>query len=348
MTLAQTLDRIDLEYGAPMSVFSDMLRAMICAAPGHDLIAADYSNIEGRVLAWLAGEHWKVEAFRAYDEGRGDDIYKITAGEILGKPAKAIDKNERQSHGKIPELALGFGGGVQAFHAMARIYNASFTDEEAEAIKVRWREKHPKVKAFWYNLEEAAIDAVRNPGTVFKASKILFRMAGSFLWCRLPSGRSLCYPYPAIKEREAPWFNREPSWVPCPDIDEAHFLYGLDVRFDPERRAALVLAKAKKAALHFMGVDPLTKQWCEQNTYGGSLAENVTQAVARDILADGMLRLTQIGYNICMHCHDEVVIELPEAEEGLEDVCNIMRQAPKWATGLPLSVEGFRRKRYGK
>jgi DNA polymerase len=317
VSLAQTLDRIDLEYGAPMSVFSDMLRAMICAAPGHDLIAADYSNIEGRVLAWLAGEHWKVEAFRDYDEGRGDDIYKITAGEILGKPAKAIDKNERQSHGKIPELALGFGGGVQAFHAMARIYNASFTDEEADAIKVRWREKHPKVKAFWYALEEAAIDAVRNPGRVFKASKILFRMAGSFLWCRLPSGRSLCYPYPTIKDKKVPWKDKD----------------GNDV-FKP--------------ALHFMGVDPLTKQWCEQNTYGGSLAENVTQAVARDILANGMRVLSAAGYPIVLTIHDEVVCEIRDTFGSVEEVESLMCALPPWAEGLPVVAEGWRGTRYRK
>jgi DNA polymerase len=317
MTLAQTLDRIDLEYGAPMSVFSDMLRAMICAAPGHDLIAADYSNIEGRVLAWLAGEHWKVEAFRAYDEGRGDDIYKITAGEILGKPAKQVTKDERQSHGKIPELALGFGGGVQAFHAMARIYNASFTDEEADAIKVRWREKHPKVKSFWYALEEAAIDAVRNPGQVFKASKILFRMAGSFLWCRLPSGRSLCYPYPTIKDKKVPWKDKD----------------GGDV-FKP--------------ALHFMGVDPLTKQWCEQNTYGGSLAENVTQAVARDIMANGLRALSAAGYPVVMHVHDEIVCEVRDTFGSVEEVESLMCALPPWAEGLPVVAEGWRGTRYRK
>lgn len=317
MNLAEALDTIDNEYGAPMAVFSDMLRAMICASPGNTLISADYSNIEGRVLAWLAGETWKVEAFRAFDEGRGDDIYKITAGEILGKPAKAVTKNERQSHGKIPELALGFGGGKGAFHAMARVYNASFTDDEADAIKDRWREKHPKTKALWYQLEDAAIGAVQNPGTVTKAGKILFRMSGSFLWCRLPSGRSLCYPYPTIKDKLAPWKDKD----------------GSDVY---------------KPALHFMGVDALTKQWCEQSTYGGSLAENVTQAVARDVLANGMKNVEAAGYPVVMHVHDEIVSEIPEGFGSVAVFESLMCRLPKWAEGLPVVAEGWAGARYRK
>lgn len=317
MNLAHALDTIDIEYGAPMGVFSDMLRAMICAAPGSTLISADYSNIEGRVLAWLAGEQWKIDAFKAFDEGRGDDIYKITAGEILGKPAKLVTKDERQSHGKIPELALGFGGGKGAFHAMARVYNARFTDEEADAIKDRWRLKHPKIKAFWYALEDAAIDAVRYPGTLQKAGKILFRMAGSFLWCRLPSGRSLCYPYPTIKDKKAPWKDRD----------------GNDV-FKP--------------ALHFMGVDALTKQWCEQNTYGGSLSENVTQAVARDVLANGMRNVEAAGYPIVMHVHDEIVAEVPEGFGSVADFESRMSAPASWMAGLPVVAEGWAGTRYRK
>lgn len=317
MTLVRTLDAIDIEYGAPMSVFSDMLRAMICAAPGNVLISADYSNIEGRVLAWLAGEQWKIDAFKAFDEGRGDDIYKITAGEILGKPAKSVTKNERQSRGKVPELALGFGGGLKAFLAMGRIYNTTYTDEEAEDIKVQWRAKHPKIKAFWYQLEDAAIDAVRNPGTVYKAGRILFRMAGSFLWCRLPSGRSLCYPYPSIKDKKAPWKDRD----------------GNDV-FKP--------------ALHFWGVDPLTKQWCEQDTYGGSLAENVTQAVARDVMANGMRNLDAKGYPVVMHVHDEMVAEVPEGFGSVAEFESLMCAPASWMTGLPVVAEGWAGTRYRK
>jgi len=316
MSLAQTLDRIDLEYGAPMSVFSDMLRAMICAAPGHDLIAADYSNIEGRVLAWLAGEQWKVEAFRAFDEGRGDDIYKLAYGRAFGIPAKEVTKDQRQI-GKVLELSMGYGGGVGAFQAMARNYGVVVDDKRADELKTAWREAHPNIKAFWYALEDAAIDAVRNPGTVQKAGKILFRMAGSFLWCRLPSGRSLCYPYPTIKDKKVPW----------KDAD------GNDV-FKP--------------ALHFMGVDPLTKQWTEQNTYGGSLAENVTQAVARDILANGMRSVEAAGYRVTLHVHDEIVAEVPEGFGTVAAFESLMCALPPWAEGLPVVAEGWRGTRYRK
>ncbi len=334
MNLPQALDTIDNEYGAPMSVFADMLRAMICAAPNHTLISADYSNIEGRVLAWLAGEQWKVAVFKDYDTvlgkdakgepiRKGRDPYLLGAERILtllGRPpAEPPTKKspERQGYGKVPELACGFGGGVGAFQSMARIYGVKMTDAEADQVKTVWREAHPKIKAFWYRLEDAAIGAVQNPGSVTKAGKILFRMAGSFLWARLPSGRSLCYPYPTIKDKLAPWKDKD----------------GNDVY---------------KPALHFMGVDPLTKQWCEQNTYGGSLAENVTQAVARDILANGMKNVEAAGYPVVMHVHDEIVSEVPEGFGSVAEYESLMCRLPKWADGLPVVAEGWAGARYRK
>jgi DNA polymerase len=355
VNIDETLDAIDNLYGPPLQVISDCLRAMIVAKDGHDLIAADFANIEGRVLAWLAGEQWKVDAFDDYDAGVGRDLYLIGAERILtllGRPPKEpLTKKspERQSYGKVPELACGFMGGIGAFQQMARAYGVKMTDEEADKIKTAWRAAHPRIKQFWYDLENSAISAVLEKGEVKRVGKIMFKKAGSFLWCRLPSGRSLCYPYPRVAEVEVPWYKSEPEWIDCESEDAAIFLYGEAlVRFDHGRRQALVRKKATKPALFHWGVDPVTKQWVEDSTYGGMLAENVTQAVARDILASALLRLEQHGYNPVLHVHDEVVCEVPKGWGSVDELQEIMERVPTWAEGLPIAVEGWRGTRYRK
>jgi DNA polymerase len=316
MNIDETLDAIDNLYGPPLQVISDCLRAMIVAKDGHDLIAADFANIEGRVLAWLAGEQWKVDAFKDYDAGTGPDLYKLAYGRAYGLEAKDVTKDQRQV-GKVMELALGYQGGVGAFQTMARGYGVKMADEQADDIKTKWRAAHPRIKQFWYDLENAAIAATVDKGEVKRVGKIMFKKAGSFLWCRLPSGRSLCYPYPRVAEVEVPWTNKDGS-------------------------------QATKPTLFHWGVDPVTKQWGEDSTYGGRLVENVTQAVARDILAAALFRLDKHGCNICMHVHDECVLEVPHGWGSVDEVCRIMSQPPGWAEGLPIAVEGYRSKRYRK
>ena len=315
-TLDQLLDEIDLTIGSPLNVISDCLRAMIVAAPGHDLVAADFANIEGRVLAWLATEQWKVDAFRAYDDGQGADLYKLAYARAYGLEPQDVTKDQRQV-GKVMELALGYQGGVGAFQTMARGYGVKITDEQADEIKTRWREAHPAIKQFWRDLEAAAIHAAEDPGRVTKAGKILFRKNGSFLFARLPSGRSLCYPYPRVVEKTMPWV-------------------------DDDGRAVV------RPTLQYDGVDPVTKHWGPTDTYGGKLAENVTQAVARDILAAALLRLERHGYAITMHVHDEIVAEIPEHQGSVEEMERIMEEIPQWAAGLPIAAEGWRGKRYRK
>lgn len=311
MNAAIARDKIDLLYGSPLSILSSCMRGFLTAAPEYELISCDLANIEGRVLAWLAGEEWKVQAFRDFDNKLGPDIYYLSAAGVYEIDVKDVTKDQRFV-GKVAELALGYGGGKGAFQMMAKAYNLKVTNDLAENIKVKWREKHPATQGFWWETEAAAVDAVNNPGKLCRVRKIAFKMNGSFLWCQLPSGRVLCYPYPRVEMVETPW-------------------------------------KVPKLGLTYMSEDGYSKKWERQKTYGGSLVENVTQAVARDILADGLLRLEANGFPIVMHCHDEAVAEVPvSSKKSVEEMCKILCTLPVWAAALPLAAEGWKGKRYQK
>lgn len=303
-------------YGNPLTVLADCLRGFLRAAPGHLLLAGDFANIEGRALAWLAGELWKLQAFADFDAGHGADLYLLTAARIYHKPVGAFTKKspERQI-GKVAELALGYQGGVGAFQQMAGSYGVHVEDSEAEAIKIAWRAAHPRIKQYWYDLENAAIGAMQYPGTAVMAgpdhARVRFKKVGSFLWCMLPSGRALCYPYPKLEPTITPWGD-------------------------------------EKAQLHYKTVDDKTKQWSDTHTYGGKLAENITQAVARDVLVHAMVQLESAGYPIVLHVHDEIVAEIAGNEKELMNYLHIMQQPPSWAAGLPIAVEGWAGVRYRK
>lgn len=335
-TPERAIELLDLYYGEPMSMISDCLRGLICAAPGKTLVAGDFSNIEGRVLAWLAGEEWKLNAFRAFDAGTGPDIYKLSYSKSFGVPVSDITKDQRQI-GKVQELALGYQGGVGAFQTMARGYGVKVTDERANEIKQLWRDSHPRVVSYWYDLERAALEAVSHPGAKVVVSRpkqyemdpsasaarqneilvsygrpvIAFIVKGSFLFAKLPSGRMLTYPYPTLKAIETPWGEM-------------------------------------KEQLHYWHVDGLTNKWEETHTYGGKLAENLTQAVARDVLAEAITRVSRLGYDVNLHVHDEVVAEMPENADWLENLLTQMKVLPAWATGLPVAAEGWQGSRYRK
>jgi len=295
-------------YGDPMPLVADCMRGMIVAGPGKELVCCDYSNIEGRVLAWLAGEEWKLQAFRDFDASTGADLYLLAYAKGFRCSLEAA-KPFRQV-GKVMELALGYGGGVGAFQKMARGYGVVVSDERADELKVAWRGAHPKVVKFWRDLEDAAIRAVQEGGT-HKVRGIAFKVAGSFLWCQLPSKRVLCYPYPQIRNKETPWGTVAP-------------------------------------ALTYMAVNGVTRKWERCDTYGGSLAENVTQAVARDILVAGMRAVEAIGAPVVMHVHDEIVCECNLHEISVDEIATVMSNVPHWATGLPVAATGWQGQRYRK
>lgn len=316
---------MELVLGSPITATANALRSFITAGPGNTLYGGDFSNIEGRVLAWLAGDTRKLEAFRAFDNGEGPDLYKLTASSILSllrgtrlRP-EDISKHERQGYGKVPELACGYQGGVAAFQKMAQNYDVSFTDEQADVIKSAWRENHPEIKHLWYDLEYAAYRAVVNPGQVFRVhspqgydyQRIEYLKKGSFLWCRLPSGRLLSYMDPQVREVRTPW-------------DEM------------------------KRAVTFMGVDSVTRKWMRFAGYGGLWAENVTQAVARDIMVASMVRLEDAGYPLVLTVHDEMLSETPKGFGSVEEFTRLARSLPPWADKLPVFVDADEMFRYSK
>lgn len=349
MNLNDAHASIELLYGSAPAALSNCLRSFILAAPGHDLIAADFSAIESRVLAWLAGEEWKLQVYRDYDAGIGPEFYLILASEITGIPLAELNKEsvERQSHGKVPDLALGFGGGVSAFHNMAKNYNVFLADAVVDAIKKGYRQKHPATVKYWQLLNDAVIEAVREPGSITHARTVRYRKVGSQLFCQLPSGRNICYPYAKLGKQ---------VWIEKPKVEtiDGEAVVSSIKQTVPlsdlrrEIRHGWKQSGEPFDALQYYGKDSVTTKWGMRFGYGGLYSENNTQAVARDALVGAMRRHEDAGYPIVMHVHDEDVAEVPEGFGSLREYEQLAEKSDAWLTGCPVVAKGWRGKRYRK
>jgi len=192
------LDVVEMIWGVPTFVASRCLRGCLTARPGNKLVGGDYSAVEGRVGAWVAGEQWVLDAYREYDAGRGSELYCITAQHVYGRPIdKKSDPAERMI-GKVADLALGYQGWLGAFHSMADGYGIQISDDEAKRIILTWRARHPMFVHLWKKLEECAVLAVENPGHRYAYRNCLFTVRDKFLLLRLPNGRALYYYDPEI------------------------------------------------------------------------------------------------------------------------------------------------------
>jgi DNA polymerase len=295
-------------YDRPLAVVGDCSRSMICAAPEHMLIGADFSSIESRVLAWIACEDWKLDAYRRYDATHDprDEPYCITACRIFHVADGTFDKESPERKiGKIADLALGFMGGLAAWK---KFETGCFTDEEVDRFKCEWRAAHPKTKQFWCDLDRAAWTAVRERGRVISCSRVAFKCVGNFLFLKLPSGRKIVYPQPRIIGNDR----------------EQHVVFADNA------------AGQFKDCRHGHGA------------YGGLWTENVVSGIARDLLAGAMLRIEAAGYPIVLHVHDEVVCEVPIGFGSAEEFTKLMICKPAWALDLPIAANAWTGMRYCK
>jgi len=334
------------EYGDLMGVASSVIRNCIVAAPGNVLMVGDYAQIEARVLPWLAGQQKTLDEFEA-----GRDLYKVAASGTFAVNYQDVTKAQRQV-GKGQILGLGFGGGIGAFVNMAKTYGidlavmvpevmsrATFeeieqarncaefyftkqrergiepeiTEEQAIAVdivKQRWRHDNDLVVMFWRGLEDAAIKAVETE-IPHAFGPVMFGLRGTFLHMRLPSGRLLAYPEPRVVKVKTPWGE-------------------------------------ERQAVSAMRMNSMTNKWERRKMYGGLYAENATQAVARDVLAEAMVKLDKAGYKLTMSVHDEVVAEMPESNADLAEFERIISANSVWAKGLPIGVDCWQGTRYRK
>ena len=299
---ARNVDALRRIYGAVPDTLSQLIRTALVAAPGRHLVDADFSAIEARVIAWLAGEQWVLNVFRTHGK-----IYEATASTLYGVPIELIKKGNPEyalrQKGKAATLALGYGGGSAALITAGGL-SKDTPEGELNDIKDRWRSANPAIVQFWYFCEAAAMEAVQNGRSSTIPCGITFAFETnqdlSFLTIRLPNGRKLFYANPHMTTN----------------------------RFG-------------RPSIAYMGLDQQTKRWTAQETYGGKLAENITQACARDCLAEAVERLESAGYPIVFHIHDEIVVEKPPAPDDLQQVQALMATPPSWAPDLPLKAEGW-------
>lgn len=328
----QARDFIELTYGNTMQVISDCLRGFIVAGPGNELAAFDFAAIEARVLAWLAGEEKSLKRFES-----GEDVYVSLAAEMFKVPKDKVTDNQRQI-AKVCILACGYQGSTGAFQTMGRAYGVKVSNDDAKRYVEMFREANPKIVHYWEALERAARNAVLEPGKKFGAGggghadrQVTFLVKGSFLMCKLPSGRCLFYAYPKVMNLKTPWGMFKDT-VTYKAVKSEHNSQAVNM----DEEAVIETAPAVPGA------------WTRIKTYGGKLAENITQAVSRDLLAAAMLRINDQGYNIVMHVHDEVVIEAPEKTIDVPALEKLIAETPDWARGLPIAAKGWVGKRYRK
>lgn len=220
-----------------------------------------------------------------------------------------ISKNERQL-GKTAILACGYGMGAAKFYATCKAWGITIEEDFAQAVINIYRERYRLVKQMWYDQERAAIRATQT-GQQIACGKVSWKLHKQFLYCKLPSGRCLAYNEPKIQPVVTPWGET-------------------------------------KEQLTFMATNATTKQWIRTSTYGGKLVENITQAVARDFMAEAMLRLEDAGYPVVLSVHDEILSEVPEGFGSIREFTDLMAHLPAWADNCPIMAEGWRGKRYKK
>jgi len=306
------LDSLELFFDNVTLVLSQLCRTAFIPAEGKKFLISDFSAIEARVIAWLAGESWRLDVFNGHGK-----IYEASAAAMFKIPIEAVTKGSMyRDAGKVAELALGYQGSVGAMSSMiateqrrayekGKTFDFNPSDEEKQDIVNRWRSASPKIKKLWYDVNAAAIDCV-DSGQRVTCGKVSFHMEKNILFCTLPSGRALAYMRPKL-------------------VDNPKF---------------------GGVQLEYQGMDQTSKKWVKMRAYGGLFVENITQAIARDLLAEKIKDLFA-SCKIVMHVHDEIVIEAYEGN-NVELIDRVMSEPVSWAPSLPLKGDGFETYYYKK
>ena len=296
-------------YSNVPDTLSQLIRTAFIPSEGHKFVVADFSAIEARVIAWLAGEQWVNEVFATHGK-----IYEATASQMFHVPVERIAKGNPEyslrQKGKVATLALGYQGGVNSLISMGAL-NMGLAEEELPDIVQRWRSANRRICDLWYAVEQAALTVMQTAQTQ-AIHGLIFALEGDmvygqcFLTVQLPSGRKLFYPKPFLQEN----------------------------RFG-------------KMAIHYYTVGQQTRKWEITSTYGGKMTENIVQAVARDCLAETLKRIDARGLQVVFHVHDEVIIDAP-METTVDEICDLMAEPIPWAPGLILKGAGFENDYYMK
>ena len=283
-------DTMETLFGETSFVFSELIRTAFIPSDGCRFVVSDFSAIEARVVAWLAGEEWVLEAFR-----NGEDIYCKTASMMYHVPVvKHGENGHLRQKGKVAVLACGYQGGVGAMRAMDK--GGTIPEDELQSVVDQWRAANLRIVKMWRSYERAARTAIEERRMVRLKNGVAYSYESGNLFAKLPNGRKLCY-------------------------------YG---------------ARLKDDRIYYMGVNQETNQWGLAETYGGKLVENVVQATARDCLAEAMTRVSDMGYQIVMHVHDEMIVDVPKEDTDALQRINAAMGAPiDWAPGLPLRGDGY-------
>lgn len=314
-----TGDDIRMWMGSPLEIISASLKGMIVAPPGKELMASDYNAIEARGTAWLAGAKALLGVFH-----RGEDPYLYQAAQTyhmdLSKMSKETHPMER-AFGKKQILSLGYQMGPDKFVEDCFKERIPITLEKAREAVASYREGNPEIPELWYELENGAKEAVRNPEKIVwcAAGHIAFLRTGTWLYLRLPSGRRLSYARPRIEQVDCPWKD-ETTGLP-----------------------------AKRWSVTYWGKNSVTHQWTRQIGYGGRWTENAVQGLSACLLREAMLRLDDAGYDMILSVHDEPVAEIDEGFGSVAEFERIMCSSEPWAAGMPVSADGgWRGKRFRK
>lgn len=340
----------DLITDNVMELCANSMRGVIIAPPKHKLVVADLSNIEGRVLAWLAGEEWKLQAFRDYDtliggvdaKGKplraGPDLYRAAYGKAFRIDPADVDDKMRQI-GKVLELAMGYQGGVGAFVTFAANLGVDLEALPSDSIPADvWTEAE--------NFYEWSLEQKR---PTFGLSKRAFMTCDSLkrLWRRA---------HPKI---ESLWVKSENACTNAIAEPDTEFGFGkctairkgnwLRIVLPSGRSLSYPAPRIEDGKLSFMGMNQYSRKWGRISTYGGKISENMTQAVARDVFKSTYPAILEAGYSIRLPVHDENITYAPDGLlYGPKQLSTLMAKVPAWAPGLPLAAAGFEGYRYRK